>query len=233
MVQFISKMWKVLPYSLLLYSGQFIFAMYLIFFKWPNQIGEELIGLFLLLYFVALVLLTIIQIAKKQLNAILQSLAAIGILLGSIYVGIPKILSELGFYLYISPEGKYIKNHCDPVQFSENENANYVGICNYNTIDFYDSQTYELIVYDTSGEILKNSIGKNPSLGKAPREWVNAIREIYGYKKGTGFELLNFHTNKIINNFYLVDFYSSDFNNLDENGFTKQYGPPHDATNKQ
>jgi hypothetical protein len=193
-------------------------ALVLAFFAWPEPLPNALFNSFLG-YVAFSFLVMLISLIRNPIGQIVPVIVVAGAV--SIMAELLPFVNWLGFQFCVYPMASYIKNHCNPVGFKQDGKTYFVGLCDMSIDPDSDGQIDFAFLYDTSGDILNDADAKalNHSLDR--REWVNAIRAATNDDPNELFEFANFWTDRLYNSFYEVT-----FDDDQEQGFTKEYGPP-------
>lgn len=124
-------------------------------------------------------------------------------------------LEVKSFADFSKPEAAYVKKHCNPMNFVQDGKTYTLGICdlviNHNgLVDFN-------LIYDTSGDI-GNFNNLSPTNQKT---FAMAIRKSFNDDPNEDFEIADFTAPR-----YHRDFFWTDFDGSDTEGFRRAYGPP-------
>jgi len=191
------------------------------------------VGFFVMTWFgYGLVAINIYAVAVVVIPAILNSLGAV--ITAFIYlfraprkIALPVILTAMnyallfsplqqkleigGFAAYISPEPKFIRDHCGPISFVQDGKTYALGVCDLSPDDDF---TW---IYDTSGDIA-NYDRLSPGNRKL---FAMTLRKYFNNDPNDPFEGADFTADR-----YYGDFYEIIFDDADAEGFSRDYGLP-------
>ncbi len=133
------------------------------------------------------------------------------------------IFSSLGDFLfaksfadYIKPEAAYVRKHCAPMDFVQDDMEYVFGICGLK-LDGDGQMTDFDFIYDTSGDVENYaSLPRNDKL-----IFVAAVRKYLNDDPNDAFEIADFTTTRFYRSFFYVA-----FDEANAEGFTRDFGMP-------